>query len=58
MDEPMAEIDLEALRATQPLNSEIAQQVCQEFKLDSVVWGLIGGQELLTSVSAGSSTDL
>ena len=58
MDEAMAEIDLEALRATQPLISEIAQQVCQEFKLDSVVWGLIGGQELLTSGSAGSITDL
>jgi CubicO group peptidase (beta-lactamase class C family) len=58
MDEPMAEIDLEALRATQPLISEIAQQVSQEFKLDSVVWGLVGGQELLTSGSVGSITDL
>ena len=58
MDDPMAEIDLEAFHATQPLISEIAQQVCQEFKLDSVVWGLIGGQEMLTSGSAGSMTDL
>jgi len=58
MDEPMAEIDTEALRTTQPLISEIAQQVCQEFKLDSVVWGLVGGQELLTSGSVGSITDL
>jgi CubicO group peptidase (beta-lactamase class C family) len=58
MDEPMAELDTEALRATQPLISEIAQQVCQEFKLDSVVWGLVGGQELLTSGSVGSITDL
>jgi len=54
----MAEIDTEALCATQPLISEIAQQVCQEFKLDSVVWGLVGGQELLTSGSVGSITDL
>ena len=54
----MAELDTEALRATQPLISEIAQQVCQEFKLDSVVWGLVGGQELLTSGSVGSITDL
>jgi len=58
MDEPMAEIDTEALRATHPLISEIAQQVSQEFKLDSVVWGLVGGQELLTSGSVGSITDL
>ena len=58
MDEPMAEIDTEALRATQPLISEIAHQVSQEFKLDSVVWGLVGGQELLTSGSVGSITDL
>jgi CubicO group peptidase (beta-lactamase class C family) len=54
----MTELDTEALRATQPLISEIAQQVCQEFKLDSVVWGLVGGQELLTSGSVGSITDL
>ena len=54
----MAEIDTEALRATQPLISEIAQQVCQEFKLDSVVWGLVGGQQLLTSGAAGSISDL
>ena len=58
MDEPMAELDTEALRATQPLISEIAQQVCQEFKLDSVVWGLVGGQQLLTSGAAGSISDL
>jgi CubicO group peptidase (beta-lactamase class C family) len=54
----MAELDTEALRATQPLISEIAQQVCQEFKLDSVVWGLVGGQQLLTSGAAGSISDL
>ena len=54
----MAEIDTEALCATQPLISEIAQQVCQEFKLDSVVWGLVGGQQLLTSGAAGSISDL
>ena len=54
----MTELDTEALRATQPLISEIAQQVCQEFKLDSVVWGLVGGQQLLTSGAAGSISDL
>lgn len=58
MDDPMAEIDTEALRATQPLINEIAQQVCQEFKLDSVVWGLVGDQQLLTTGATGSIADL
>ncbi|MEY3823883.1 MAG: hypothetical protein RL628_1991 [Actinomycetota bacterium] len=48
----MAELDTEALRATQPLISEIAQQVCQEFKLDSVVWGLVGGPTSLSRIQA------
>lgn len=58
MDDPMAEIDTEALRATQPLINEIAQQVGQEFKLDSVVWGLVGDQQLLTTGATGSIADL
>ena len=34
----MAELDPEALRATQPLIEEIAVQVAREFTLDSLQW--------------------
>jgi CubicO group peptidase (beta-lactamase class C family) len=54
MDDPMAEIDLEGLRATQPLIEEIAAQVAREFTLDSVVWGLVAGDQLLTSGTTGT----
>lgn len=54
----MAEIDLEALRATQPLIDEIAAQVAREFTLDSVQWGLVAGDQLLVSGATGSVTDL
>lgn len=58
MDDPMAEIDLEALRATQPLIDEIAAQVAREFTLDSVQWGLVAGDQLLVSGATGSVSDL
>jgi CubicO group peptidase (beta-lactamase class C family) len=54
----MAELDLEALRATQPLIEEIAVQVAREFTLDSLQWGLIAADQLLTSGATGSVTDL
>ena len=54
----MAEIDLEALRATQPLIDEIAVQVAREFTLDSVQWGLVAGHQLLASGATGAITDL
>lgn len=58
MDDPMAEIDLEALRATQPLIEEIAAQVAREFTLDSVVWGLVAGDQLLTSGTTGTISNV
>ena len=58
MDDPMAEIDLEALRATQPLIDEIAAQATLEFTLDSVVWGLIAGDQLVTSGMTGTATNV
>ena len=54
----MAELDLEALQATQPLIEEIAAQVAREFTLDSLQWGLIAGDQLLMSGATGSVTDL
>ena len=54
----MAEIDLEALRATQPLINEIAAQVAREFTLDSVVWGLVAGRQLLTSGTTGTVSNV
>ncbi|MEI7505404.1 MAG: serine hydrolase domain-containing protein [Actinomycetes bacterium] len=54
----MAEIDLEALRATQPLIEEIAAQVAREFTLDSVVWGLVAGDQLLTSGTTGTISNV
>ncbi len=54
----MAELDLEALQATQPLIEEIAAQVAREFTLDSLQWGLVAGDQLLTSGATGSVTDL
>lgn len=58
MDDPMAEIDLEALQATQPLIEEIAAQVAREFTLDSVVWGLVAGDQLLTSGTTGTVSNV
>ena len=58
MDDPMAEIDLEALRATQPLIDEIAAQAAREFTLDSVVWGLVAGDQLVTSGMTGTVTNV
>jgi len=58
MDDPMAEIDLEALRATQPLIEEIAAQVAREFTLDSIVWGLVAGDQLLTSGTTGTVSNV
>ena len=58
MDDPMAEIDLEALRATQPLIEEIAAQVAREFTLDSIVWGLVAGDQLLTSGTTGTISNV
>jgi CubicO group peptidase (beta-lactamase class C family) len=54
----MAELDLEALRATQPLIEEIAVQVAREFTLDSLQWGFIAADQLLMSGATGSITDL
>jgi len=54
----MAEIDLEGLRATQPLIEEIAAQVAREFTLDSVVWGLVAGDQLLTTGTTGSVSNV
>ena len=54
----MAEIELEALRATQPLINEIATQVAREFTLDSIVWGLVAGGQLLTSGITGTVTNV
>jgi CubicO group peptidase (beta-lactamase class C family) len=58
MDDPMAEIDLEALRATQPLIEEIATQVAREFTLDSVVWGLVASDQLVTSGITGTVSNV
>ncbi|KGA11814.1 MAG: hypothetical protein GM46_2795 [actinobacterium acAcidi] len=54
----MAEIDLEALQATQPLIDEIATQTAREFTLDSVVWGLVAGDQLVTSGMTGTVTNM
>lgn len=54
----MADLDLEALRVVQPLIEEIAVQVMREFTLDSLQWGLVAGNQLLTSGATGSFTDL
>jgi len=58
MDDPMAEIDLEALQATQPLIDEIAAQVAREFTLDSVVWGLVAGDQLMATGATGSISNM
>ena len=58
MDDPMAEIDLEGLRATQPVIEEIAAQAAREFTLDSVVWGLVAGDQLLTTGTTGSVSNV
>ena len=57
MDDPMAEIDRQALLATQPLIDEIALQCASEMHLPGMQWGVVLNGELVLVGSVGAITD-